>query len=136
MKDLIKKTIVIVVFGAFLGYLLYLALNGQSITTLEFAHLNIWWYIILIGICLYIIAFYGIYPLHIKFSRPALLVVSLALIILSQTMLANDGPNGIFIGDIFSVAGVLILILFPTNLIITDKVKKRKAKNEEVVIEV
>jgi hypothetical protein len=33
MKDLIKKTIVIVVFGAFLGYLLYLALNGQSITT-------------------------------------------------------------------------------------------------------
>jgi hypothetical protein len=51
-------------------------------------------------------------------------------------MLANDGPNGIFIGDIFSVVGVLILILFPTNLIITDKVKKRKAKTEEVVIEV
>ncbi|MDR3168290.1 MAG: hypothetical protein LBU27_00570 [Candidatus Peribacteria bacterium] len=64
------------------------------------------------------------------------MVVSLALIILSQTMLANDGPNGIFIGDIFSVVGVLILILFPTNLIITDKVKKRKAKTEEVVIEV
>ncbi|MDR0606900.1 MAG: hypothetical protein LBG52_00770 [Candidatus Peribacteria bacterium] len=136
MKDRIKKIVVIVVFGAFLAYLLYLALNGQVITTSEFAHLNVLWYLILIGLCLYIIAFYGIYPLHINFSRAALLVISLALIILSQTMLVNDGPHGIFIGDIFSVAGVLMLILFPTNLIITDKVKKRRAKKEEVVIEV
>ncbi|MDR2541170.1 MAG: hypothetical protein LBD11_05390 [Candidatus Peribacteria bacterium] len=93
-------------------------------------------YIILIALCLYIITFYGIYPIHIKFSRPALLVLSLALIILSQTMLVNDGANGIFIGDIFSLTGVLILILFPTNVLTTDKVKKGKAKKNEVIIEV
>jgi hypothetical protein len=36
----------------------------------------------------------------------------------------------------FSVAGVVILILFPTNLLTTEKVKKHKAKKNEVVIEV
>lgn len=62
--------------------------------------------------------------------------MGIALIIFSQTIFRNSGIEGIFIGDIFSVAGVIILILFPTNLLTTDKVKKTKAKKNEVVIEV
>ncbi|MDR0649962.1 MAG: hypothetical protein LBG59_00705 [Candidatus Peribacteria bacterium] len=136
MKDLIKRGIVIVIFLAFLFYLLSLIIQGQAITTPEYANLNVLTYSILIALCAYLTVFYGMYPLHIKFSRPALLVISLALIVFSQTIMNNSGPEGVFIGDIFSVAGVIILILFPTNLLTTEKVKKHKAKKHEVVIEV
>jgi hydrogenase-4 membrane subunit HyfE len=90
MKDLIKRGIVIVIFLAFLFYLLSLIIQGQAITTPEYANLNVLIYSILIALCVYLIVFYGMYPLHIKFSRPALLVISLALIVFSQTIMRNS----------------------------------------------
>jgi len=63
-------------------------------------------------------------------------VIAVALIVASQTILANDGLNGIFIGDLFSVLGVVILLLFPTNIITTEKIKTQRKKKNEVVIEV
>ncbi len=106
------------------------------LTTPEYASLNIPLFIVLIGLCLYLIIFYGMYPIHIKFSRSTLFVISIALIFLSQTVLANNGLEHVYIGDFFSVMGVLILILIPTNILITDKVKKSKSKKNEVIIEV
>lgn len=136
MKDTIKRGIVIAIFWAFLAYLGYLLFQGKAITTAEYANLNVIAYIILIALCIYIFIIYGIYPIHIRFSRTTLLVIAIALIVLSQTIITNDGPNGIYIGDLFSVLGVLILILFPTNIITTDKVKSQKKKKHEVIIEV
>jgi len=79
---------------------------------------------------------YGIYPIHIKFSRATSLFIALFFIVISQVLLANDGYSGIYIWDMFSVLWVVILILFPTNILTTDKVKKAKAKKNEVIIEV
>lgn len=142
MKDLIKRITSISLFGAFLAYLLYLLSNfitshgSLMLTKPEYANLNIPLFIVLIGLCLYLIIFYGMYPIHIRFSRSSLLVISIALIVLSQTILANNGLEHIYMGDLFSVMGVLILILIPTNLLTTDKVKKSKAKKNEIIIEV
>ncbi|MBO4204236.1 hypothetical protein J5893_05530, partial [bacterium] len=133
MKDLFKRIVSISIFGAFLAYLLYLLVNyiktnGEiMLTTPEYASLNIPLFIILIGVCIYLIVFYGMYPIHIKFSRSTLFVIGLALVILAQTILANNGPEHIYVGDFFSVMGVLILILIPTNVLTTDKVKKSKS---------
>ena len=135
-KDYIKRSIVIVIFWLFLFYLIYLLIQWQSITNSEYARFNIPMYIILIAVCLYMIWLYWIYPIHIKFSRAAALVIWLLFIVISQTMLANDGYSHIYIWDMFSVLGVIILILFPTNILTTDKVKKAKEKKNEVVIEV
>ena len=135
-KDYIKRSIVIVIFWLFLFYLIYLLIQWQSITNSEYARLNIPMYIILIAVCLYMIWLYWIYPIHIKFSRAAALVIWLLFIVISQTMLANDGYSHIYIWDMFSLLGVLILILFPTNILTTDKVKKSKEKKNEVIIEV
>ena len=135
-KDYIKRSIVIVIFWLFLFYLVYLLIQWESITNSEYARLNIPMYIILIAVCLYMIWLYWIYPIHIKFSRAAALVIWLLFIVISQTMLANDGYSHIYIWDMFSVLGVIILILFPTNILTTDKVKKAKEKKNEVIIEV
>lgn len=136
MKDKIKRSIVITIFWIFLFYLIYLIVQKESITTSAYSNRNIPMYVILIVFCLYMIVLYWIYPIHIKFSRAASLVIGLLFIVLSQTMLANDWYSHVYIWDLFSVLWVLILILFPTNILTTDKVKKQKEKDNEIIIEV
>jgi hypothetical protein len=136
MKDFIKRGIVIVIFGLFLGYLFWLIFHWEAIVKSEYIRRNIPMYVFLILLCLYMIFLYGVYPIHIKFSRATALVIWLLFIVISQVVLANDGYSHIYIWDLFSVLWVLILILFPTNILTTEKVKKQKAKKNEVVIEV
>lgn len=136
MKDFIKRGIVIVIFGLFLGYLFWLIFHWEAIVKSEYLSFNIPIYIILILLCLYMIFLYGIYPIHIKLSRVTALFIWLAFIVISQVVLANDGYSHIYIWDLFSVLWVLILILFPTNILTTEKVKNQKAKKNEVIIEV
>ena len=136
MKDKIKRSIVITIFGLFLVYLIWLISQWTMIVQNQYAWRNIPMYVILITICLYMIWLYGIYPIHIKFSRATALVIGLLFIVVSQVVLANDGYSHIYIWDMFSVLWVAILILFPTNVLTTDKVKKQKAKKNEVIIEV
>ena len=136
MKDNIKRSIVITLFGLFLVYLVYLIIQWESITKSEFAGRNIPMYVILILFCLYMLVLYWIYPIHIKLSRATSLVIWLLFIVISQRVLANDGYSHVYIWDMFSVLWVLILILFPTNILTTDKVKKAKEKKNEVIIEV
>ena len=136
MKDKIKRSIVITIFGLFLLYLIWLISQWTMIVKDQYSGRNIPMYIILIVVCLYMILLYWIYPIHIRFSRATALVIWLTFIVISQVLLANDGYSHIYIWDMFSVLGVLILILFPTNILTTDKVKKQKAKKNEVIIEV
>lgn len=136
MKDKIKRSIVITIFGLFLLYLIRLISQWSMIVQDQYSGRNIPMYIILILLCLYMIWLYGIYPIHIRFSRSTALVIWLFFIVISQVILANDGYSHIYIWDMFSVLWVLILILFPTNILTTDKVKKQKAKKNEVIIEV
>ena len=136
MKDKIKRSIVITIFWLFLLYLVWLISQWTMIVKDQYSGRNIPMYVILIALCLYMIWLYWIYPIHIKFSRATSLVISLFFIVISQIVLANDGYSHIYIWDMFSVLWVAILILFPTNILTTDKVKKQKAKKNEVIIEV
>ena len=136
MKDNIKRSIVIAIFWVFLLYLIWLISQWSMIVKPEYSNRNLPMYVILILLCLYMIWLYGIYPIHIKFSRATALVIGLLFIVVSQVVLANDGYSHIYIWDMFSVLWVAILILFPTNILTTDKVKKQKAKKNEVIIEV
>ena len=136
MKDILKRGVVIVIFGVFLAYLIWLISQWTMIVKNQYENRNIPMYIVLILLCLYMIFLYGIYPIHIKFYRATALVIWLLFIVISQVVLANDGYSHIYIWDLFSVLWVLILILFPTNILATEKVKKQKAKKNEVIIEV
>jgi hypothetical protein len=136
MGDKIKRGIVIGIFWLFLLYLFWLISKQTMIVQDQYSGRNIPIYIILIVFCLYMICLYWIYPIYIRFSRATALVIWLFFIVVSQVVLANDGYSHIYIWDLFSVLWVAILILFPTNILTTDKVKKQKAKKNEVIIEV
>ena len=85
---------------------------------------------------MYIAIFYWIYPIHIKFSRSTLFVLWLSAIIMWKTVFLDDPMNNIYFWDISSVLWVVILIIWPTNLITTSKVKKIKEDKNIEIIEV
>ena len=136
MKDTIKRLLIISFFWLFTGYLLYTLIIWRSIVTTEYANLNYLFYGIFILFTLYIAVYYGIYPKHIKFSRAILFVIGLVAIILGKTMLANNGLEGVYFGDIACVFWVVTLILWPTGLLFTQKIKKQKEEKDLEIIEV
>lgn len=136
MKDTLKRIAVISIFWMFSGYLIYSLLIGKSLVQETYANVNLLFYGILIAIAVYISVFYGFYPIHIKFSRASLFVLGLSAIIMGKTVFLNDPINEIYFGDLSCIFGVLLLIIGPTNLIITSQVKKKKEDKNLEIIEV
>ena len=136
MKDTLKRLIVIVIFWLFSGYLVYSLLINKSLVQPEYANVNVLFYVILIALSLYVSVFYGLYPVHIKFSRATLFVFWLSAIIMGKTVFLNDPINSIYFWDLSCVLGVVLLVIWPTNLIVTSKVKKVKEDKNLEIIEV
>jgi hypothetical protein len=55
---------------------------------------------------------------------------------LGQTVFLNDIVNKVYVGDIFSLLGVVLTLLAWTNVLITDKARKTKADKKVKIIEV
>ena len=88
----------------------------------------------LVLISLYFIIIYGICSRYVPWGRLIATVLGI-FVIMSSRFLPNSWTLGIFLGDIVSVLGFLIIILYPTNVFMTEKIKENKAKSEEIVIE-
>lgn len=137
MKDMIKRLAVISFFGLFTWFLCYNLILGKPILQNEDNQLlHYLFYGILILLSLYVGVYYGIYPMHIKFSRAILFVIGISAIIMGETMFANDGLNGLYFGDLAKVFGVVVLIVGPTGLIFTKRIHKQKEEKELEIIEV
>ena len=92
------------------------------------------YYLILIVICLFLFVFFGIYPVHFRLTKATLFVIGLALIVIWDTVLLNDVTTYVYVGDIFKVLWVVLTLLAWTNILITDKVtKKKQEKNIEII---
>jgi len=69
-------------------------------------------------------------------TKATLFVMGLALIVIWDTVLLNDITTYVYVGDIFKVLWVILTLLAWTNVLITDKVKKKKQEKNVQVIEV
>lgn len=137
MKDIFKRIIIISFFWLFTGYLLYSLIIGKPIVNNQYDnYMNYIFYAIFILLSLYVGIYYGIYPMHIKFSRAILFVIGLSSIIMGKVILANDWLQAIYFWDLASVFGVVILIIWPTGLIFTNKIHKQKEEKDLEIIEV
>lgn len=136
MKDYIKRLLVLIFFWVFAGYLVYSMIQWKPIVQPQYESVNYLFYFILIAISLYIAVFYWIYPIHIKFSRSTLFVLGLSAIIMWKTVFLDDRTNNIYFWDMSSVLGVIILIIWPTNIITTEKIKQKKEEKDLEIIEV
>ncbi|MEI6117969.1 MAG: hypothetical protein WCP92_01610 [bacterium] len=82
MKDIIKRVIISVVSGLFLGYLAYLFFQGTVIVQSAYLEWNTLYFLILTLICLFLFILFGIYPIHFRLTKATLFVVGLALIVI------------------------------------------------------
>ena len=137
-SDWIKRCIVMIAFWMFLWYFFTMFINIDVELFLENSELTKEVLYTLLGvivaICLYFLNVYGIFCLFFPFSRLVSLCLGLGVIVFSM-YLPNDGANGIILGDMVAVLWVFCTILFPTNILVTEKSKEAKRKSEEVIIE-
>lgn len=136
MKDIIKRVVIGVISGALLGYLTFLFVSNITIVQTWYIQFQTLYFLILVVVCLILFIFFAVYPVHFRMTKGTLFVLGLALIIIGQTVLLNDIVNKVYIGDIFSLLGVVLTLLAWTNVLITDKVKKVKAGKKVEIIEV
>lgn len=136
MKDYIKRLFVLCFFWIFVWFLFYNLLIGQSIVQISHQEFNYPVYAILIALSLYVVWCYGLVPTHVKFSRAILFVIGIVSLIVGKILLANDWAHGVFFWDIASVFWVITLIVGPTGLIFTQKIKKEKEEKDLEIIEV
>ena len=134
MKDIIKRIIISIISWWFIGYLAYLFFQNIIIVQSWFVEYNALYYLILIVICLFLFILFGIYPVHFRLTKATLFVLGLALIVIWDTVLLNDVTNYVYVGDIFKVLWVVLTLLAWTDILVTDKViKKKQEKNIEVI---
>lgn len=136
MRDALKRIGVITAFGTFSWYLIYSLIMQKPIVLPEYQHMNFVFCVVLIVISLYISIFYGIYPIHVRFSRATLFVLGISAIVMWKTVFLNDPMNDAYFGDLSCVVGVLLLIIWPTNFIMTSGVKKKREEKNLEIIEV
>lgn len=134
MKDIIKRVVISVISWWFIGYLAYLFFQKTVIVQWWFVEYNMIYFLLLILICLFLFILFGIYPVHFRMTKATLFVMGIALIIIGDTVLLNDVSTHVYVGDIFKVLWVVLTLLAWSNVLITDKVnKKKQAKNVEII---
>ena len=136
MKDIIKRSIIIIIALLIIVYLIYCYISWITITNSAFWDQNSSYYIILILIFLYTAIIHWIYPIHIKINKPVLFFIWIALIIIWKTALNNNGQTWIYFWDIFITIWVIITLLSPTNILIPQKIINQKKSKKIEVIEV
>ena len=90
MRDIIKRFLIIVVYGALLSYVIYLFSTSATIVTGEYLQFNNFILILLIIFSLYKFVFYGVYPIRVKFSKISLFVLGVVLLFVGEYILIND----------------------------------------------
>ena len=134
MKDIIKRIVISIISWLLLGYVAYLFFLNTIIVQSAYFDYNNLYYLILIVVCLFLFIFFGVYPVHFRLTKATLFVLGIALIVVWDTVLLNDIQHYVYIGDIFKVLWVILTLLAWSDILITDKIlKKKQEKNIEII---
>lgn len=136
MWDIIKRGLIIFVYGAFIWYFVYLFTNGAVIVQDQYLNINILVYALLILFFVYKFVFYGFYPVVVIMHKPTLFVLSLILLFVGQYVLINNIESHIYVWDMMKLLAVVLLVLTPTNILHTSKTLADKKKKDVEIIEV
>lgn len=134
--DIIKRSSFWVIFWAILVYLVCLLISWTIIVNEKFLDQNYMVYGLYILIFLYYLVFYVIKPTYIKKYKLRNTLIWIFVIVSSQSFLANMWIEKIYYADIFSVIWVFLTIIWPTNILVSKKLKQEKQEKKMEVIEV
>lgn len=134
--EILKKSILALIFLAVISYLVYLITFWVVIVNENFLDQNK----IIIGlyilIFLYYLFFYIIKPTYIKKFKLRNTLIWVFVIVSSQSFFLNSGHEWLYFADIFTVIWLFLTIIWPTNLLISKKLKQEKQEKKMEIIEV
>jgi len=134
--EILKKSILALIFLAVISYLVYLITFWVVIVNENFLDQNK----IIIGlyilIFLYYLFFYVIKPTYIKKFKLRNTLIWVFIIVSSQSFFLNSGHEWLYFADIFTVIWLFLTIIWPTNLLISKKLKQEKQEKKMEIIEV
>jgi len=133
--DILKRSSFWILFIAIIIYLSYLFSNWTIIVNEWFLDKNTIIYWLYVLIFLYYLVFYTIKPTYIKKYKLRNTLIWIFIVTSSQSFLANNGVEWIYFADIFTIIGVFLTIIWPTNLLISTKLQKKKQDKKMEVIE-
>lgn len=134
--DIVKRSIFGLIFLAAITYLVFLFSTWVIIVNEKFLDKNniiLWFYWL---IFIYYFVFYTIRQTYIKKHKLRNTLIWIFLIISSQSFLLNSGHEWLYFADIFTVIWIFLTIIWPTNLLISNKVKKERQDKKMEIIEV
>ena len=126
---------VIVINGWFILYLGSMWLSGDMIVQPAYEVQNSFYYLVLIGVGLYVLVNYSIKQFHLSWSRTTLSSLGLFLLVVGHYVLANNGADQIFVWDIVKVIGVIFIIAGPAKLFLSEKKEQQIKESKMEVIE-
>lgn len=135
MKEIIRKIIISVICILILAYLLFLFQNNQIITTEAYLTNNNLFYLLLALIPLYFLINFVVLKKYPAKHKIIGVLIGIITILFSKFYLINDGLNGQFIGDLFTIIGIIIIWVSPTNILINSKIKKMRDDKKVEIIE-
>lgn len=133
---MIKRISFWIFFLAIISYLVYLLINKTTIVNENFLDQNniIFWLYLLIF--LYFLVFYSIKPKYISKYKLRNTLIGIFLVTASQTFLLNSGHESIYYWDIFTVIWIFLTIIWPTKILVSQKISKENKDKKMEVIEV
>ncbi len=133
--DIIRRSIFGLIFLSAIVYLAFLFVTWTIIVNENFLDQNKiinWFYII---IFLYYLVFYIIKPTYIKRFKLRNTLIWIFIVTASQSFLLNSWHDWLFFGDIFTIFWIFLTIIWPTNLLISKKIKQEKQEKKMEIIE-
>jgi hypothetical protein len=134
--EIFKKSVFGLIFLSVISYLFYLMFSWTVIVKEDFLDKNK----ILIGlyilIFLYYLIFYVIKPTYIKRFKLRNTLIWVFVILSSQYFFLNEWHNLLYYADIFTVIWLFLTIIWPTNLLVSKKLKQEVQEKKMEIIEV
>ncbi len=135
MKDFVIKWSIWLLWWGILLYALRLLSQWATIIDPQFVEANIWAYIYVIIIALFLIALI-IKETLLPDNRRGLLVLGIAIILTSHLYLRDNADLHIYLADIMKLLWVILVVVWPTNMLVTKAYEEKKFEEEIEIIEV
>lgn len=135
MKDFVIKWSIWLLWWGILSYTLRLLSQWATIIDPQFVEANIWAYIYVIIIALFLIALI-IKETLLPDNRRGLLVLGIAIILTSHLYLRDNADLHIYLADIMKLLWVILVVVWPTNMLVTKAYEEKKFEEEIEIIEV
>ena len=133
--DLLRKIFAILLPALWLGAIGWYINHGNQISTLPEPYSFIVTWIIILLLLGFLIVF-GLLALPISKAKLWAIIASLLVVVLGYGFLVNDVDKGIYVGDIVTVIGVVMVYLSLWGLIVSKKAQQKLKESKQIVIEV